>query len=79
MDSNHSDIIIIGAGLSGIGGLPFVPQNPNKTYLILELEPKLAVLGVYFNIQVSPIPICTPLAIPLKLGKKKSFADGSTI
>jgi hypothetical protein len=35
MDSNHSDIIIIGAGLSGIGGLPFVPQNPDKTYLIL--------------------------------------------
>jgi cation diffusion facilitator CzcD-associated flavoprotein CzcO len=54
-------------------------KNPDKTYLILE-ETKLAALGVYFNIQVfAPIPICTPLAIPLKLGRQKSFADGSTI
>jgi cation diffusion facilitator CzcD-associated flavoprotein CzcO len=37
MDSNHSDIIIIGAGLSGIGAACHLSRkNPDKTYLILE-------------------------------------------
>jgi hypothetical protein len=61
MNSNHSDIII-GAGLSGIGAI--LSRNPDKTYLILEAEPKLVAPGVYFNIQVFDPIRYTPLAIP---------------
>jgi cation diffusion facilitator CzcD-associated flavoprotein CzcO len=49
----HRDIIIIGAGLSGIGAACHLSQRTQtKPILFSRLEPKLAVLGVYFNIQI---------------------------
>jgi cation diffusion facilitator CzcD-associated flavoprotein CzcO len=42
MDSNHYDVIIIGAGLSGIGAACHITQkNPEKSYLILESRKSL--------------------------------------
>jgi cation diffusion facilitator CzcD-associated flavoprotein CzcO len=37
MNTNHTDIIIIGAGLSGIGAACHLSRKkPDKTYIILE-------------------------------------------
>ena len=37
MASNHFDVVIIGAGLSGIGAASHLERDaPNKTYAILE-------------------------------------------
>jgi monooxygenase len=42
MDSNHYDVIIIGAGLSGIGAACHLTRkNPNKSYVILESRESL--------------------------------------
>jgi hypothetical protein len=62
--------IIIGAGLSGIGAACHLSRkNPDKTY-----SRRNEVGGTWSLFQypgIRPIPICTPLAIPLKLGKTK--------
>ena len=42
MNNTHKDIIIIGAGLSGIGAACHLSRkNPNKTYTILESREEL--------------------------------------
>jgi thioredoxin reductase len=54
----HRDIIIIGAGLSGIGAACHLyKRTPTKPILFSRPEPKLAVLGVYFNIRFDQILI----------------------
>lgn len=42
IESNHTDILIVGAGLSGIGAACHLTRkNPNKTYRILEMRSEI--------------------------------------
>jgi hypothetical protein len=74
MNAKHTDSIIIGAGLSGIGAACHLPRKiQTKPMLFLKPEQHLEIPGVCFNIQESvPIRVCTLLAIPLKHGRIKS-------
>ena len=43
MSKNHVDVVIVGAGLSGIGAACHLEQHcPNKTYSILESREAMA-------------------------------------
>ena len=49
MSVNHVDVLIIGAGLSGIGAASHLEREaPNKSYAILESR---GAMGIYFVIQ----------------------------
>ena len=63
MNQNFLDVIVVGAGISGIGaGAHFNTNCPNKSYLIFEGRENFGVLGIYSNIQESDqIQICTLL------------------
>ena len=42
MNTDHTDIIIIGAGLSGVGSACHLSRkNPDKNYVILEARAEL--------------------------------------
>jgi monooxygenase len=82
MNGTHSDIIIIGAGLSGIGAACHLSRkNPNKTYLILEA--RTVVGGTWSLFQYPGIRSDSDMytfGYSFKTWEdKKSFADGSTI
>ncbi len=77
------DILIIGAGISGIGlAAHLIKKCPQRSFEIIETSSKLLVaLGIYFNTLVFVlIRICRPLVIILNLGKKPMYlADGASI
>ncbi|MBX9887784.1 MAG: NAD(P)/FAD-dependent oxidoreductase [Flavobacteriaceae bacterium] len=82
MNSNHRDIIIIGAGLSGIGAACHLSRkNPNKTYLILEARTEVG--GTWSLFQYPGIRSDSDMytfGYSFKTWEdQKSFADGPSI
>jgi cation diffusion facilitator CzcD-associated flavoprotein CzcO len=82
MNATHSDIIIIGAGLSGIGAACHLSRkNPDKTYLILEARTEVG--GTWSLFQYPGIRSDSDMytfGYSFKTWEdKKSFADGATI
>jgi cation diffusion facilitator CzcD-associated flavoprotein CzcO len=76
MHNTHTDIIIIGAGLSGIGAACHLSRkNPSKNYVIQKQE-----LGWYVEfVSISWNSIrfgYVHLGYSFKTGRPKSFADG---
>jgi cation diffusion facilitator CzcD-associated flavoprotein CzcO len=51
MNTNHIDIIIIGAGLSGIGAACHLSRKIQKTYIILEARTEVGGLFKYPGIR----------------------------
>lgn len=82
MNTKHSDIIIIGAGLSGIGAACHLSRkNPEKSYLILEARAELG--GTWSLFQYPGIRSDSDMytfGYSFKTWEdKNSFADGATI
>ena len=82
MNSNHRDVIIIGAGLSGIGAACHLSRkNPNKSYLILETRTEVG--GTWSLFQYPGIRSDSDMytfGYSFKTWEdKNSFAQGATI
>ncbi len=82
MDTTHTDIIIIGAGLSGIGAACHLSRkNPDKTYVILEARAELG--GTWSLFQYPGIRSDSDMytfGYSFKTWEdQKSFADGPSI
>lgn len=82
MNSNHRDIIIIGAGLSGIGAACHLSRkNPDKSYLILETRTEVG--GTWSLFQYPGIRSDSDMytfGYSFKTWEdKNSFAQGATI
>lgn len=71
----HVDILIVGAGISGIGLAAHLSKHcPQRTFEIIERRESFGALGIYLNIRVFvPIRICRPLALILSPGRKTAF------
>ena len=49
-DTEHTDVIIIGAGLSGVGAAHHLQEQcPDRTYLILDSKPSFGGTGLEHN------------------------------
>lgn len=82
MNTNHTDIIIIGAGLSGIGAACHLSRkNPDKNYIILEARAELG--GTWSLFQYPGIRSDSDMytfGYSFKTWEdQKSFADGPSI
>ena len=73
MTEHHYDLVIIGAGLSGVGvACHFTTTFPGKKYLVLESRKNLGVLGTFSNIlEFALIQTCTHWGIALDHGKRE--------
>lgn len=81
MSAEHVDVVIIGAGLSGIGAACHLSRNtPSKSYAILESRSAMGVPGICFAILgFDQTQICILLGIALNPGNMKAIADGPAI
>jgi hypothetical protein len=70
----HTDIIIIGDGLSGIELPAIWHVKPDKSYVILKQERKLEAPGACLNTHLYS-DSDNLLAIPLRPGMSKVFSD----
>lgn len=71
----HIDILIVGAGISGIGLAVHLSKHcPQRQFDIIERRESFVALGIFLNTQVFVLTlICRLLALILSLGKKPMF------
>ena len=83
MTLEHFDVLIVGAGISGIGaGYHLQARSPrNRTYAILEGRDDWAAPGISSAIRASaPTATCTRWATASSRGRPaKAIADGPSI
>mgnify|MGYP006220678019 CR=1 FL=1 len=53
MESKHFDVVVVGAGISGIGaGYYLQTKSPTNHFALLKEEKALVEHGIFFNTQV---------------------------
>ena len=79
MNQQHYDVLIIGAGVSGIGMACHLKREAPQALAILERRQAMGGTWDLFHIRIRSILTCSPSAITSALDRRQVLADGASI